>query len=120
MLLREIWPAWQGVGYETISSELSALGSHRNCPPGTTQPTAICIKFSRTAKPFLVEETPAKMDRVSSVHLAGVADDPDSGSLHLVNVNNTRDEECRLLGCDAVRFLKELTFRRKVSPPPSG
>jgi hypothetical protein len=29
-------------------------------------------------------------------------------------------EECRLLGCDAVWPLYELTFRRNVSPPSSG
>lgn len=88
-LLRKISLVWQGVGYETISSELSASGSQRNRPPGKAQQTAtsICIGFSRTAKLLLGEATRSKEDRVSSVHLIEVDVDLAFGTLHREDVD---------------------------------
>jgi hypothetical protein len=73
---------WQGVGYETIRSEISVSGSQRNRPPGKAQPTAtsICIGLSRTAKLLLGKQ-----------HEAGRIEayvDPAFGSLHSVDVDN--------------------------------
>jgi hypothetical protein len=79
---------WQGVGYETISSELSAPGSQRNRPPGKEQPTAICIGFSRTAKLLLGEAVRGKKGLVSSLDVTDVHVDPAFGPLHRVDVGN--------------------------------
>jgi hypothetical protein len=89
-LLSEISLLWQGVGYETISSELSAPGRQRNRPPGKAQSTvtSICNGFSRTAKWLLGEAIRSKRDRVSSVHFIEVDADPACGSLYRVDVVN--------------------------------
>jgi hypothetical protein len=72
----------------------------------TTQRTAICIGFSRTAKPLLGEEIRSTRDRVSHVHLTEVDDDPDFGSLQLMEVDNI----------DTVPEFHSTSFSRFVVP----